>query len=1373
MDLVNGFGECMKIGKIVVLSFILIILSVSCVNASDLGINDDLNQDLVNVQDNDVADLEISDNINQDLDIGMSPNEDNEISEDLRSNVNFNEGNRLMDDSTTVHKVSPTTYSNYFNRDGYVLTTAVSPGDTIDLSGRFSKKNFIFTMPCSITSSQNDAYLTNCMVEFENVTSDSSLVSSVSNLKFNTSIEKAPCVYILGSSYVDVHNCNAYSTGANSNPTLLVGSTYCNVHDNVFETTFTGYMNMSWKRAGILLGESHYNNIYSNFVTVKDSNGIYLTTYGFEKSNYNRIFNNTITTSAFSDETGLRNPSAWAYGIHLMGDYNLALNNTIMNTYRGVDSEGSFNEIIGNSIFNLSGSYYEGNNGTDGGEGGIFASYNNVIINNTIYDSKITGPAIYAVVNTTVCGNAIRNITGPNGIQFALTASNCLIYNNTISMNEGNAIIVKGNMSNLTLSNNLISTNNGSGILIVKQTRTKFPVDVTIVNNCFLENLTDTINYSDVEGKTIINLANNTVVVTNQTFFNFFSSDGSFSSSRLFENFILKGEFSDLAYSEVSELVKAISLNGKVTIIGDNAIIKDISFNINSNNVNIDNISVNITGASANAFNFNNANNSNLTNSIIYFNSTDESLVPIFADNSKISLKNNTIIAYGENALLVLNNTYCNLLDNILKSSSLNHEAILNDNSSYLLFGENEINSLADPAIVTINGAIIKYAFFIIEDSNYHEYFNPDGSFLDDVIFNFGDTIRIGNVNNKTFRFDIPLVIVGQKGTVMNNSLIILEGESSNSIIANFTFWMADYEYSGDISVITVKDGVSGLNISNNQFNIMNLTGDYASLNAIKIKATDISSSNVLIECNIINVDSNLSKINGISIMDDGIMAYDEIVQNMQIINNSISMINNRADGSANGISLSSALDSFIFNNSIYVKAYFTNGILAQKSNLTILNNSISVDGFNYERILDHIADNNLRELIEDGQIKADCAISVDKSTTLNDDVFDENLLIENNGRTNIIHYSSNDLENIIKNAEDGAFINLGNNVYIISNAIDINKTLSVSNGILVSNLKDKNVIFNVLASDDSTGKSIEISQSTIILDNADVFMAVDSLDDNDSAVIDVPSISIVGNDFRAISDDVVPESITILKLLSYKEVLNTNNNISISSNMIACGMRPFKFDVRTVFNGSDILISNSSIFEKTSTKIIYKDMVTTAVDLSLDGRVGKYFNATLTDDNGNPLAGKLVQIGLNGKIYNDTTDSNGLCQLQVNLGSGVYTFAVSFLGDENYKASFAVARITVNKQKPVISCSNYYFKASAKSKKVSISLKSASRKPLRNRIVQLFLNGKLYSGKTNSKGVATINISISKKKTYSFTVKYGGDYIYGTVSKKAKLVIS
>ena len=95
-----------------------------------------------------------------------------------------------------------------------------------------------------------------------------------------------------------------------------------------------------------------FSTTYSNTeIIIKDSNGIYLTTYGFDKSNYNNIYNNTIKSSAISEETGLPNPSAWAYGVHIMGDYNKAINNTIYLMYRGVDSEGSFNEIIGNNIF--------------------------------------------------------------------------------------------------------------------------------------------------------------------------------------------------------------------------------------------------------------------------------------------------------------------------------------------------------------------------------------------------------------------------------------------------------------------------------------------------------------------------------------------------------------------------------------------------------------------------------------------------------------------------------------------------------------------------------------------------------------------------------------------------------------------------------------------------------------------------------------------------------------------------------------------------------------------------------------------------------------------------------------------------------------
>ncbi len=203
-------------------------------------------------------------------------------------------------------------------------------------------------------------------------------------------------------------------------------------------------------------------------------------------------------------------------------------------------------------------------------------------------------------------------------------------------------------------------------------------------------------------------------------------------------------------------------------------------------------------------------------------------------------------------------------------------------------------------------------------------------------------------------------------------------------------------------------------------------------------------------------------------------------------------------------------------------------------------------------------------------------------------------------------------------------------------------------------------------------------------------------------------------------------------------------------------------------------IVNESAISSKEKSVISYKNMTTTAVDTATDGRIGEYFTITLKDSKGNPLAGKFVQFGFNGKVYDRVTDEKGQAKLQINLQkAGIYTFAVCFLGGDEFNGSFVVAKIVVNKQKPVISTSNYKYKATAKSKKISISLKSASKKALKNKTVKLVLNGKTYSAKTNSKGVATINVSLSKKGTYSFTVKYAGDNTYASVYKNAKLVIS
>ena len=160
-------------------------------------------------------------------------------------------------------------------------------------------------------------------------------------------------------------------------------------------------------------------------------------------------------------------------------------------------------------------------------------------------------------------------------------------------------------------------------------------------------------------------------------------------------------------------------------------------------------------------------------------------------------------------------------------------------------------------------------------------------------------------------------------------------------------------------------------------------------------------------------------------------------------------------------------------------------------------------------------------------------------------------------------------------------------------------------------------------------------------------------------------------------------------------------------------------------------------------------------------------------DSEGKALKDKSILIGFNGKIYNKTTDGDGIAQLQINLKrSDIYTFAVCFLGDDQYNGSFAVAKITVNKQTPKFSTSNKSYKASTKTKTLTATFKSSRGNPVVGKKVTFTLNGKSYTATTDSKGVATVNVSLSKKGTYSFTVKFAGDNTYARCTKTGSLVI-
>ena len=165
-------------------------------------------------------------------------------------------------------------------------------------------------------------------------------------------------------------------------------------------------------------------------------------------------------------------------------------------------------------------------------------------------------------------------------------------------------------------------------------------------------------------------------------------------------------------------------------------------------------------------------------------------------------------------------------------------------------------------------------------------------------------------------------------------------------------------------------------------------------------------------------------------------------------------------------------------------------------------------------------------------------------------------------------------------------------------------------------------------------------------------------------------------------------------------------------------------------------------------------------------------------DANGNPIANTPMQIGFNGVVYDYEnngicTDENGVAKLQINLGyKGTYTFAMCFLGNDLYNASFAVSKVNVAAQKGSLTVPNKSYSASAKTKTLTATFKSASGKPVADKKITFTVNGKTYTAKTNAKGVASVNVSLSKKGTYSFTAKYTTNGMYETMTKTAKLTI-
>ena len=368
---------------------------------------------------------------------------------------------------------------------------------------------------------------------------------------------------------------------------------------------------------------------------------------------------------------------------------------------------------------------------------------------------------------------------------------------------------------------------------------------------------------------------------------------------------------------------------------------------------------------------------------------------------------------------------------------------------------------------------------------------------------------------------------------------------------------------------------------------------------------------------------------------------------------------------------------------------------------------------------------------------------------------------------------TSADLQKLIDEAKEGATIDLGNDTYADIANVNITKDLTITGGVISG--KEGEAIFVVPAKSAGGPDEVNITDVDFKVNNGNTIVKATADNGTSPTSIDTPAININNNTIDLANDNVVPESVTILELDSERGSLAPTSEIAIKGNDIASGVNPFEFEVTSVSkdNGDVVVDNGGNIPERTLTQIQYNDMNTVAVNQKIEGRAGKYFYVNLTDINGKPLANKTVQIGFNGAIYNRTTNETGGVKLQINLGyKGTYTFAVSYLGDDNYNGSFVVAKIVVSTQKTKLTTAKKTYKASAKTKTLTATLKDASGHVISGKKVTFTVNGKSYSATTNSKGVATVKVSLSTKKTYSFTAKYAGDNMYTASSVSGKVTI-
>ena len=727
----------------------------------------------------------------------------------------------------------------------------------------------------------------------------------------------------------------------------------------------------------------------------------------------------------------------------------------------------------------------------------------------------------------------------------------------------------------------------------------------------------------------------------------------------------------------------------------------------------------------------------------------------------------------------------------------------------------------------------------IVTKDNFHDYFDELGSLLenntsDELIFSG----EISDVGVKSILLDRPIKITGQNATLNNIGINVI---SKDVIISGLTFNQnngsmailisnaSNVQVENNVIDFNAVEGSSGfaidvedadnLKLINNAITYVGATTGTEVNNALRITSTN----NATVKGNkfnlsLISADVQWEEVppgswNYISFpVSEGIVVSDS--NNVEFENNTVDSTYNNVTGfydTIYAIDFKNTNNSIIKDNKIDVLgAQYVYGIIISGDNFSIVKNELSVtsdvyysNGIDVEGYAKGVIEGNIISTksettsypIYTSMSGNDVSVNIINNLIMGNSYFvlgvsldgiaaivEKNIIYVNGNYTIGVASKIKELT-LTNNTVTTTASNVGNesiweafgtdtigvkivssNAVIADNYISSNSTYSVNVGDTNSSVHDNNLLALQLYGD----KSVDYNGNATVYNNTPVTEGKLSI-----TVIDGVKVTGIISDI----DNNPIENATVFYYIG-KETYNVTTD------------KNGEFTLTGVYNEIIDIIVDSPLFhndvrshlmingKRVNTIISSESYTTSAIDAKA-GEKGNYFNFTLKDVDGNPLANQNVSIGFNGVVYNRTTDENGRAQLQINLAkAGDYTFTIVFLGDNEYNGAFAVQKITVNKKSTSISAAAKTYKAKA-TKKYTVTLKTNKGSSIdgktylkSGKVVKLTINGKTYSAKTNAKGQATFTIKLTKKGKFNAKVTFKGDNSYKAASKTVKITI-